>query len=437
MDVLQAVLSSLTEHEGLDKYSNLALSSHKLDALTDDEKRLFTMVFYTVIERKISYDYYIATVANRSIDDISPRAKSILRIGVCQLLDINSIPDHAAVNESVRLAKSQGERAFVNAVLREIQRRKNCLPVPNKEKDFARYLSVKYSFPKATVKHFISLLGDEGTEQLLNRFNTARYTDISVNKTKISREEYLQRLLSDGYDARLSSYSELGIRIESSVNPCKLFGYDEGYFFVQDEASCIISSLLSPQRGMRIIDVCSAPGGKSFSLASYLDDNCEIFSFDLQKSKLSLISSGAERLGFNSIKVACLDATAPIKELFGTADRVICDVPCSGLGILPKKADIRYKDLNSAALLPPLQYEILTKSASYLKEDGILLYSTCTINRAENEDVVQRFLDENPEFTAVPFELGTLKADNGMITLYPHIHKTDGFFIAKLKRREH
>ena len=434
MNPLKIALSLLMEHESLDKYANLSLSSHKTDALSDEERRLLTVLFYTVIEKRITYDYYISAISGRSIDDVSPRPRNILRLGICQLLDVNSTPDYASVNESVKLAKSAGERAFVNGVLRALARQKETLPLPSYEKNKARYYSVLYSFPQTTVKHFMSLLGEEGAVALFRCFNSSRYTDITVNLNKTDRDTLLARLLADGYSARLSEYSELGIRIEGSVNPTRLYGYSEGLFFVQDEACAVSAQLLAAREGDRIIDVCSAPGGKSFAVASLMRDSGEIFSFDLQSSKLSLIESGAERLGIKSVKVAHRDARDPDPCLIESADRVLCDVPCSGLGILGKKADIRYKSLDTMAELPLLQYEILVASSRYLKRGGAMIYSTCTLNRAENEGVVERFLDAHPDFSLEKIELGALSSD-GMLTLYPHLHGTDGFFIAKLRRK--
>ncbi len=435
MNVLQITLSLLEEQESLGKYANLSLSSHKTDSLSQDEKRLLTTLFYTVIERKITYDYYICAISGRSINDISPRAKNILRLGICQILSINSVPDYAAVNESVKLAKSQGERAFINGVLRELVRQKDSLPLPKRERNIARYLSVKYSFPIPLVKHFLSMLTEEETVSLFEHFNGVRYTDISVNLAKISREEYLEILNQNGARAKKSQYSSLGIRINGSVNPCKLFGYNEGYFFVQDEASAILCDVLSPRKNDLIVDVCSAPGGKSFASASKIYGEGEIYSFDLKESKLSLIENGAKRLGFECIKADCLDALTPREELFFKADGVICDCPCSGLGILGKKADMRYKDLSAASELPDLQLAILTSSKNYLKQGGTLIYSTCTLNEKENSEVVMRFLAQNPDFQLTPFQCGGIKCDGGMLTLLPHIHNTDGFFIAKLQRR--
>jgi 16S rRNA (cytosine967-C5)-methyltransferase len=348
---------------------------------------------------------------------------------------MTSIPDFAAVNETVKLARQKGERAFVNGVLRAAERQKNSLPMPPEAKNYKRYLSVKYSFPLDTVKHFDFLFGREDTEALLKFYNETKYTDITVNTTKISVDEYAAKLASAGYETVKNNLAPRSLRILSSVNPERLPGFAEGYFFVQDRASAVCTEVLAPERGDVIIDVCAAPGGKSFGAAVYCGGECEIHAFDLHESKLSLISSGVSRLGFDCITSLGRNAIDPDRKLVGTADRVICDAPCSGLGVLGKKADLRYKDIGGAETLPAVQLEILTASARYLKEDGILVYSTCTLNPTENEDVVSAFLAQNPDFEAVPFVVGDVSCDDGMLTLMPHVHHTDGFFMAKIRRK--
>lgn len=434
MSVLNQVLKSLLEYEKSDKYSNLVLNSKSLDSLSKEERGLFTLIFYSVIEHKITLDYYIGVISKRQTGEISPRALLILRIGAAELLYINSIPDYAAVNECVSLAKSAGERAFINGVLRTLVREKGNLPLPDKNKSIYRYLSVKYSVSREILKLLSAAVGEEGLEDYLSAISSLNYTDISVNLKKTTREAYLEILLSGGYAAKKSSYSSLGIRIEGSVNPSELPYYSEGYFFVQDEASALLADVAGVSENMRAVDVCSAPGGKSLALASLSRDTAEIYAFDLRESKLSLIESSKKRLGFEKITVGHLDATKPKAELFSSFDVVLCDVPCSGLGILSKKADMRYKDISGLDELPSLQYEILNKSKDYLKNGGTLIYSTCTVNPLENGGVIDRFLLENPEYEKVPFEIGTLKTD-GALTLYPNIHKTDGFFICKLRRK--
>lgn len=436
MNMRQIALRILDEYEVGGKYINLALSSHLTDGLSREEKAALTALLYTTVERKLTYDYYIASLSGRPIGDVDIHTKNILRLGLCQIIHMRSIPDYAAVNETVNLAKGKGERAFVNGLLRAAVRQKESLPTPDERKKPLRYLSVKYSFPLDTVKHFDSLYGREQTEELLRFFNDEKYTDITVNTLKISVEEYKKALESKGITAENNLYALNSIRIHSSINPESLPGFSEGYFFVQDRASAIACTVLTPSAKDVIVDVCSAPGGKSFAAAISLGDNGEIHSFDLHESKLSLIESGAERLGIKSIVVGQRDALTPDDSLLGRADRVICDAPCSGLGVLGKKPDLRYKDFAALEELPPLQLDILTSSTAYLKVGGELVYSTCTLNPRENEDIVLAFLDANDSYESVPFTVGDITAENGMLTLLPQKHGTDGFFVAKIRRKK-
>lgn len=435
MNVRELTLALLNDYEISGKYVNLSLSSHLTDKLSREERAFLTALLYTTVERKITYDYYIGAISGRSLDKIDPSTLNILRIGMCQIVHIDSIPDHAAVNETVALAKNPGEKSFVNGVLRQAARLKEqgALPLPPREKKVSRYLSVKYSFPMWTVKHFINLFGEEDTEKLLDRFNTARYTDLTVNLTKTSKEALASELLDAGYKAESFVDTPLSIRVDGSVNPKRLPRFDDGMFFVQDAACAISIEALEVKGTEKIIDVCACPGGKTFA-AAILSRTGEVQAFDIHESKLSLIEDGRDRLGLSNVKVGERDATKPDGELFGTFDRVICDVPCSGLGVLAKKPDIRHKDNQSLQNLPELQYEILCASANYLKDDGILVYSTCTLNPEENEKVVERFIAEHKDFCTVDFAVGNISSDGGMLTLLPHVHGTDGFFVAKIKK---
>ena len=437
MNVRELTLSLLQDCEANGKYVNLSLSSRRTDNLSGEERSFLTVLLYTVAERKITYDYYISAISGRSLDRIDPTTLNILRIGMCQIADITSVPNHAAVNETVSLARNPGEKSFVNGVLRQAVRLKTDgkLPLPPREKKVSRYLSVAYSFPHWLVKHFISLYGEENTEKLLAHFNNARYTDLTVNLTKNDKTSLVRILEDAGYTVISSVDTPLSIRLSDSVNPKKLPGFDEGLFFVQDAACAVSTDALGVSRGDRIIDVCACPGGKSFA-AAILSENGEVVSFDIHESKLSLIEDGAKRLGLHNITVGECDATKPRKELFGLFDKVICDVPCSGLGVLGKKPDIRHRDNQSLQKLPELQYNILTASANYAKDGGTVLYSTCTLNPDENERVVERFLSENKGYAMVDFTVGNLESNNGMLTLLPHIHGTDGFFIAKLRKEK-
>lgn len=436
MKVSRLALRMLDEYELLGKYVNLSLSSHSADGLSGAERGALAALLYTVTEHKYTYDYYICAIAERSLSDIEVHTLNILRIGACRIIDMNSMPSFAAVNETVKLARGKGESGFVNALLRKMARLYEAgeLPMPDRSRNEARYISVKHSFPLPLTKHFISLLGTEATESCFGYFNAHASTDITVNTAKISREELALRLTEDGYSVSLSPISELTVRIEGSCDPRGLYGFSDGLFLVQDTASAVSSLVLSPERGDRIIDVCAAPGGKSMA-AGIISGGAEILALDLHESKLSLIDGTAKRLGIGSLRVDAQDARVPRTELFGTFDKLICDVPCSGLGVLGKKPDMRYRSIEDMEALPELQYEILSASVGYLKAGGVAVYSTCTLNPKENEDVVMRFLENNKDYSLSPFSVGGIRAEDGILTLYPHIHNTDGFFIARIVRR--
>lgn len=436
MNIRQIALRILDEYEAGGKYINLSLASHITDGLSGEERGQLTALLYTAVERKLTYDYYISALSGRSQEDIDSHTRNILRLGLCQLIDMTSMPDFAAVNETVKLARSKGESAFVNGILRRAARERDSLPMPPEAKNYKRYLSVKHSFPLTVVKHFDALYGRENTEKILEFYNTEKYTDITVNTTKISVADYLNMLTDSGVSAVASACLPHSLRIEASVNPERLPGFSDGLFFVQDRASAVSSMALSPISDGVTVDVCSAPGGKSFAAAILSSDSGKIYSFDLHESKLSLIESGAKRLGLSSISVSERDALTPDESLLGKADRVICDVPCSGLGVLGKKPDLRYKDMSVLTELPPLQLDILTASSKYLKEGGELLYSTCTMNPLENEHVVEKFLETNSDFEICDFSVGSLRSEGGMLYMLPHIHATDGFFMAKITKKQ-
>ena len=435
MTVREIALKLLLDYEESGKYVNLSLSSHLADSLKAEERAQLTSLLYTAVEHKLTYDYIIAALTGRSIDKLSQHTRNILRLGLCQIMHIASVPDFAAVNESVKLAKNKGERAIVNATLRTAVREKGSLPMPNKEKNAARYYSVFYSLPLATVKHFMKELGEEECVRLLEAMSAPPPTTLTVNTMRTTPEKLLEKLIKEGYNATRAKFSPVSLCVYGSFDPRRAAGFSEGEFFIQDEASCLPPLVLSLSDGEVMVDTCSAPGGKSLSSAILSSDKAQIHAFDLHESKLSLIEGSLARLGLSSVKVAERDATTPDEALFEKADKVLCDVPCSGLGVIAKKPDLRYKDITASAELPTLQLSILEASAKYLKRGGTLVYSTCTLNKAENADVVNAFLRNNPEFYTEDFEVASLKSSGGMLTLYPHIHNTDGFFVAKLRKK--
>ena len=427
-------LALFSSYRSAGKYANLALSSPALDGLGAEDRAFVTALFYAAVERRLGNEYLICALAGRGREDIFDSTFDLLSIGLTQILYMDGVPDFAAVHETVALARERGERAFVNAVLRAAvhHREQGTLPYPDREKNPARYLSVFYSFPIGTVRLFLSLFGEEDAERLLGVFNRVAPLTVAVNLAAISREECLSMFAKAGFPAAPTAYSPMGIRLSSTVSPALLPGFAEGLFFVQDEASQIAACALGVRDGASVIDVCAAPGGTSFAVASMTHGSAHIRAFDLYEGKLSLIESGRERLGFSQFSVAARDACDTDPTLAGCADAVICDVPCSGLGVLGKKPDLRYRAPSPD--LPDLQYRILTASATYLKAGGRLLYSTCTLNPSENEEVVSRFLASHPDFSPIAFSVGSLRADRGELTLLPHVHGTDGFYLSLLRK---
>ena len=417
------LLLSLEEREG---FANLTLSDAALRE-AGGEAAFLTALFYGAVERRLTLSYAMCALSARTEEQITPHTKCLLHIGLYQLYFMH-IPAHAAVSETVALAKGKGEAAFVNAVLRKAAL--TPLPLPPAGR-VARYLSVKESFPLPTVRRFLSLFGEEETRALLSAFNRVSPLSVTVDVTRISPDDLLAAWAKEGIKAERGRFSPITLRVTSPVPPTALWGFGEGLFFVQDEASALAALALAPQGGNRIVDVCAAPGGKSMAAAVLAGKGAEQFAFDLHESKLSLIKENAARLSV-PITVEAVDGLAGREDLDGTADRVICDVPCSGLGVLGKKADLRYRDVNDT--LAPLGYAILERAARYLKREGVLVYSTCTLLPEENRENVNRFLANHREFVTEEFAFGEVRSEEGMLTLLPHRHDTDGFFIAKLRK---
>lgn len=408
------------------QYSNIALD-HALEAseMSAADKRLAAVIFYGVIERKLTLDYRIATLSSRPISELDEKTLFALRIGLYQLMYLDRIPAHAAINETVALCPKRST-GFVNAVLRSHTRTKMTLPPRD---DVTKFLSINYSVSIPLVKKLIDIYGEPETENILKAFDRVKDTSLRTNTLKISRAELKKKL----GDATLTPNSPVGVYVKGSVRG--LYGFEDGLFFVQDEASQICVEVLGAEREDLVLDICACPGSKSFGSAIRMDNVGRIISFDLHENKLSLVRSGAERLGIDIIETRACDGRNFISELEYTADRVLCDVPCSGFGVLAKKPELRYKDPAESAALPSIQRAILENACKYVRRGGTLVYSTCTILPEENEKNILAFLSEHAEFELCPWIVGDIEARSGYITLLPHIHGTDGFFIAKLTRK--
>ena len=406
-----------------EQYSNIALDTAiKRADLTAPDRGLLTTLVYGVIERQITLDAIIDSLTDRKSEEISPDVRTLLRLGLYQLAYLDRVPDHAAVNETVNMAPKRS-RGFVNAILRAFIRSGKEIPIPNKETDAVGYLSVKYSFCPALCRKFIDTFSLERTEQLFAAFGETPDLTLRTNTLCISREELIQKIGEQGIRALPTKESEVGIRVCDRSPVTELYGFADGLFFVQDEASQLCVKALDAKEGMRVLDACACPGSKSFGAAIDMNNTGEVISCDLHRNKLSLVESGAARLGISILTTEERDARNQNEEWLGTFDRVLCDVPCSGFGVFAKKPELRYKDPAASAALPDIQLAILKNASQYVKIGGKLVYSTCTLLPTENDWNVDRFLKDNDHFNLWDVR-----------TLYPDTDGTDGFFYAVMER---
>ena len=406
------------------KYTNLEVAS-KLSRLplSDADRRLYTALVYGVAERMPTLDYVIGTLSSRPVGEIDISTLCCLRIGLYQLVYMDRIPDHAAISEAVNISYAKS-RGFVNAVLREFLRRGGRIEYPP-EDDALKYTSVKYSCPEPMCRFLFEKLGEERTRSLLSSSFECRAT-VRVNTLETDARSLIKDVFPEG---KVSALAPDVVEVPS----LSCADMSDGRWFVQDTASRLAVTALSPMPGETVVDCCAAPGGKSFSAAIDMKNEGRIFSFDVHENKISLIMRGAQRLGINIIDASCRDAGDPAPELCGAADRVICDAPCSGLGVISKKPDIKYKDPSDFERLPAVQRRILEGASSYVRPGGVLVYSTCTVNPDENEGVASCFLRDHPEFTLSPFSVGGVRSE-GMLTFFPGEHNTDGFFICRMEK---
>ncbi len=434
----EAAYRSLIACERDKKYSSLEIdASIRRFGLEGAESGLYTALVYGVIERRLTLDYIINRLSKKPTEQLDCEVVVLLRLGLYQIIWMDRIPDSAAVSETVNLSKKSSPRAasFINAVLRNFIRTygKDNLPYPERE-NLREYLSVRYSVGLGVLDTLMESVDD--IEALLSSFDHQPDVTLRVNTLKVSRDELLKILAESGVEAVPTAYSPYGVRLtQKSLRGQVMELISSGIVYIQDEASQIATLAALPMPGTKVIDTCACPGGKSFSAAILMENCGEVKSFDLHKNKLSLTSKGAERLGITIIEAREQDGSKRNDELVEYADTVICDVPCSGLGVIAKKPEIRYKSRDDFARLPEIQYAILKNSSAYVKPNGVLIYSTCTVNKAENEAVVSRFLSETYGFAAEDFSVGPIKSEGGKLTLMPHIHGTDGFFVAKLRRK--
>lgn len=411
----QAAHASLVSCLANDKFVNLEISAIlKRTDLKGADRGLYTALVYGTIERLLTIDYIIAKLSSRTLDEIDERTLCAVRLGICQLEFMDKIPAHAAVDESVELCPKKS-RGFANALLRSYLRKKPAMP--EREDGLLEYLSVKYSTPIPLCQLLVNDYGDEA-ETILAAFLEKKDTAIRINTLRPDAAEKAAQL--GAYPSQLCKDVMLVKSFDGVLD-----GVERGDWFVQDEASALCAEMVSAEAGEIVVDTCSAPGGKSFALALNMENKGHIYSFDLHDNKISLIKKGAAKLGIDIINASARDARNPLPELVGKADKVLCDAPCSGFGVIGKKPDIKYKDTKASEGLPRVQAAVLRGAAQYVRAGGTLVYSTCTILKRENEAIVNDFLAENKDFQLVE-----------MKTMLPHKDNTDGFFICKMIRKE-
>lgn len=433
-DARSTALRLLIKSQENKTYSNIALDEAlKRSQLSAQDKKLTAALFYGVTERIITLDRIIAKYSKRPCDKLSGTIRGVLWLGLYQLKFMDGIPDNAAVDECVKLAKKDRNPAatgFVNAVLRSFIRDGKALPEGKNELES---LSIEYSCPIWLIEKWLKEYSREQTMSLLQSSVGQPPTTIRVNTTKITPDELVKRLSDEGIKAKKVSLLENCLSISNVASIEATDAFRQGLFHVQDIASQICCEALDAKNASLLLDVCSAPGGKAFTAAQIMK-NGSVMAFDLHENRVRLIKSGAERLGLSNVTASVNNAKVYSDDM-PKADRILCDVVCSGLGVIRRKPEIKYKSPEEMERLPEIQYDILSTSSRYLKKDGILIYSTCTVSRAENENVVQKFLKNNPDFEAV-----NVFDDKGglfrtpFLTLTPKDLNSDGFFIAKLKR---
>ena len=399
-------------------YSNLTLNSYFKDMeISSQDKAFVTALVYGVLERKITLDYVLKRFIKTALKKVQPFTLEVLRVTLYQIMFMDKIPDSAAVNEAVKLIKRSKESrnsGFVNAVLRNILREENLMP----QGDSIHELSVIYSCPQDIIESLVKDYGKEDAIEILKHSLKPAKLTVRVNSIKTDMESFRQNIGVDTTEIEPTGALVLNKGIDISNNPL----YADGQFFVQDTASQKVVSIFSPKPNERVLDMCAAPGGKSFSIAILMQNSGEIVSCDLYEHKCRLIKNSAERLGLSIIKPMVLDAMV-YDEKLGKFDRVLCDVPCSGLGIIGRKPEIKYKNFEDFDNLPDIQFKILSNAKNYLKNGGQIMYSTCTLRKAENDEIISRFLDENKDFSL-----------SYSHTFMPHKDNTDGFYCALLNK---
>lgn len=413
----------LMDVESKKSYSNLALNHHILIQKPDSQAFVRELT-YGVLENKILLDYYIDQLVKTGAASLKASDRIILRMGIYQLAYMDSVPEYAAVNESVVLSKKycKGRSGFINGVLRGYLTKKDELTLPDPDEDLVKYLSVKYSYEPWIVELWLEDYDADFVEELLKAGNETPDTTIRFNWMKIMKKDLMAKLEENGFEVEEGRLCQNALYVKGS-GLLDTGMYKQGLFSVQDESSMLVAEKLDPKHGDLVLDMCAAPGGKTMAIAERMNNTGKILASDIYRRKLNIIDREADRLGMKNVETRSWDATRVDSSLIGKADKVLVDAPCSGLGVVRRKPEIKYKAKSQeTGALPRKQLAILSAASKYVKVGGTLLYSTCTINPYENQRVVDDFLKKNPNFEV-----------EEMTQLLPNKDNTDGFFICVMK----
>lgn len=419
-------------------YTNIAINKYlRSHEMTDLDRRLLTELVYGSIKALGTIDWYLTQCVTRPLAKIEAPILNILRLSVYQILYMDKIPASAAVNEAVKLARvysHEGSAKFVNGVLRGFLRQKDQLVFPSEAEDEASYLALKLLHPRWLVKKWLQQFGREATEKLCAFNNTPAPVCLRVNTLVADREALMSNLVAAGAEVRASKWSKDGIICSKLPALNDVFAKLKHDFYIQDESSMLVAEILAPKPGEKVVDLCSAPGGKTTHIAQVMGDQGEIFAGDIHEHKIKLIEENASRLGITIIKAQQRDASVFDEFLAGKADRVLVDAPCSGLGVLRRRAEARWRKTRAEIRpLPKLQLQILENGARYVKKGGLLVYSTCTIEPSENHYVIAAFLEQHPEWTYAGVKHPITGECLDELQLLPQVDGIDGFFICALK----
>ena len=447
MNTRDLVLSMLKEIYAGNEFSHILIRQvlDKYDYLEGNEKAFIKRLTEGTLERTIELDYVINQFSNTPVNKMKPLIRALMRMSVYQILYMDSVPDSAVCNEAVKLAalhKFTSLKGFVNGVLRNVVRNKEQISYPEKEKDLKKYLSIMYSLPEWMVEHFIGEHGKEKSEKICEGLLRERPVTVRL-KEKMSTEDTKQLLENwekQGIQVLKHPYLSYAYSLEKTEGVKNMEGFEEGLFQVQDVSSMLVSQVAGIKEGMQILDVCAAPGGKATHAAEKLQGTGQVIARDLTEYKVDFLLENADRLQLSNLWAEEWDACVWDESKEEWADVLFCDAPCSGLGIMGKKRDIKYRlTPDSLQEVCKLQRQILKTVWKYVKKDGILMYSTCTINKEENEKQVQWIVENLPfEVVSIKEELpNEVKADEGEygLQLLPGVHETDGFFLCKLRRK--